>query len=326
MQRYPLSIGFDYGILHGAVVTKAAFRQRILDAWTGSASAFSVCIPRKNWLVIQRGSFTFRNLKLSYLEATPEAKQKLFIAHANGYGAGMYDYLIAELGRRYHVCALDFAGHGESESTLNFSSWNFFREQILAFFEHKGWQKVTAIGHSLGGGSLLRAAQANADVFEKIIAFDPVILSLAAVLYVKLFGNPMAETALTRRAYFKNKEQALKIFLRHPSNRSWQRESVEAYVKYCIRDSEDGAELCCSPDVEAQIFSLAGFGHLFKLGRITCETHLILPPKTHVCPLRVARRIVRNNPNSSMEIVPESGHLLPFENHRLTLQLVGRYV
>lgn len=283
-------------------------------------------MPRKNWRVIQRDSFTFRNLKLSYLEANPQGKQKVFIAHANGYAAGMYDYLVEELGRRYHVCALDFAGHGESQSTLDFSSWNFFRDQILAFFEHKGWQKVTAIGHSLGGGSLLRAAQADADIFEKIIVFDPVVLNFAAVLYVKLLGNPMAATALARRADFKSKEQALKIFMRHPSNRSWQRESVEAYVKYCIRDTGEDAELCCSPAVEAQIFSQAEFGHLFKLGRITCETHFILPPKTNVCPGRVTRRIVRNNPKSTIDIVPDSGHLLPFENHRLTLSLVGRYV
>jgi pimeloyl-ACP methyl ester carboxylesterase len=276
--------------------------------------------------VIERGNFTFRNLRLSYLEASPQQKQKLFIAHANGYAAGMYDYLIEELSRRYHVCALDFAGHGESESTLDFSTWNFFRDQILAFFAHKGWQKVTAIGHSLGGGSLLRAAQVDSGVFEKIIAFDPVILNFAAVLYVKLFGNPMADTALARRSDFKNKEQALKVFLRHPSNRSWQRASVEAYVKYCIRDTGEKAELCCSPAVEAQIFSLVQFGHLFKLGRITCETHFILPPKSHVCPMRIARRVVRNHPNSTIDLVSEGGHLLPFENHRLTLSLVGRYV
>lgn len=275
---------------------------------------------------MQRSRFTFRNLRLSYIEANPQQDKKLFIAHANGYAAGMYDYLIEELSRRYHVCALDFAGHGESQSTLEFSSWNFFREQILAFFEHKGWQKVTAVGHSLGGGSLLRAAQADAGIFEKIIVFDPVVLNFAAVLYVKLMGNPMAATARARRADFKNKEQALKVFLRHPSNRSWQRESVEAYVKYCIRDTEKHAELCCSPAVEAQIFSQAEFGHLFKLGRITCETHFVLPTKTFVCPDRVARRIARNNPKSTIDVVPGTGHLLPFENHGLALALVGRYV
>lgn len=275
---------------------------------------------------MRRASFTFGNLKLSYLEANPGQKQKLFIAHANGYAAGMYDYLIEKLSQRYHVCALDFAGHGESESTSEFASWNFFRDQILAFFEHKRWQKVSAIGHSLGGATLLRAAQQDSVTLEKIIAFDPVMLNFAAVLYVKLFGNPMATTALARRADFKSREQALKIFLRHPSNRGWQRESVEAYVNYCIRETQDGAELCCNPAIEARIFSLAEFAPLFRLHRIRCETHLILPPQSRVCPLRVARRIARNHPQSTIDIVPDSGHLLPFENHRLTLSLVGRYV
>lgn len=275
--------------------------------------------------MVSRRYFSFRGLKLSYLEVNPKAKQKLLIAHANGYAAGMYTYLLKALGRRYHACALDFAGHGSSEGTLDFSSWNFFRDQILAFVEHKGWSKLTAIGHSLGGGSLLRAAQLNATIFDRIIAFDPVILNFAAVTYVKLFGNPLARAALTRRASFTSKEQALKIFLRHPSSRHWQRESIEAYAEYCIRETPGGARLCCDPQLEAKIFSQADYHHLFHLRRITCPVHFILPPKSRVCPLRMARRIARHHPNSSIDIVPASGHLLPFENHALALSLVRQY-
>lgn len=271
---------------------------------------------------MNRADFEFNGLRLSYLENSPQYSQKLFIAHANGYAAGMYEYLIEQLGKRYHVCALDFAGHGESASTLEFKSWNFFSAQILAFLEHKGWQRCVAIGHSLGGGSLVRAAQGNSARFEKLIAFDPVVLNFAAVTYVKLFGNPMARTALARRADFKNKQQALKIFMRHPANRSWQRESVEAYVKYCIRDTGEGAELCCSPAVEAQIFSQTEYVHLFRLKQIRCETHLVLPRRSNVCPTGVARKIVANNSKSAIHRLPETGHLLPFENHALTLKTI----
>lgn len=274
-----------------------------------------------------RRTFIFSGLKLSYLEANPRARQKILIAHANGYGAGMYAYLLRKLSRRYHVCALDFAGHGASEGggTLHFSSWDFFRDQILAFVAHKGWAKLAAIGHSLGGASLLRAAQRDARIFQQIIAFDPVILSFAAVTYVKLFGNPLARAALRRRATFTSKKQALQIFLRHPASRHWQRESIEAYVKYCIRDTAEGAQLCCPPALEARIFSQADYSHLLHLRRISCPVHFILPPKSRVCPLRIARRIVRNHPHSSIDIVPNSGHLLPFENHRLALSLVQKY-
>ena len=275
---------------------------------------------------MRRAYFDFRGLKLSYLEAGEGNPQKLLIAHANGYAAGCYDYIIAALSADYHICAPDFAGHGESQSTLDFNSWNFFSDQLLEFLKHKGWSACSAIGHSLGGGSLLRAAIADSAKFEKIIAFDPVMLGFLPILYVKLFGNPMARTAAGRRATFKNKAQALKIFERHPANKSWERDSVRAYVEYCIRERGDAAELCCDPRVESQIFSQTGFGHLFRLGRIRSDVRLILPPRSNVCSRWVARSVTGGNPTSGIDTVPNSGHLLPFENRGLTLDLIKKHL
>lgn len=276
---------------------------------------------------MHRAYFDFHGLRLSYLEAGEKHNRKLFIAHANGYAAGCYDYLIKALSADFHVCALDFAGHGESQATLAFDSWDFFRDQITAFFAYKNWKHCIAIGHSLGGGSLLRAAIENSEQFEKIIAFDPVMLSFPAVIYVKLFGNPMARVALGRRADFKNKEQALKIFSRHPANRNWEKDSVRAYVEYCIRETRDGdAELCCDPAMESRIFSQAGWRHLLQLGRIRCEVQLILPGHSNVCPPRIATRVTAKHPRSAIERVAEAGHLLPFENRGLTLSLVKKHL
>ncbi len=275
---------------------------------------------------MRRSHFRYSGLRLSYLEAGQESAPKLLIAHANGYAAGMYSYLIKALSDRYHVCALDFAGHGDSESTLDFKSWNFFSDQILAFLNHKGWQRVSAIGHSLGGGSLVRAAIQEPQRFEKLILFDPVVLGFLAITYVKLFGNPMARTALARREDFRNKDQALKIFMRHPANRNWERDAVKAYVEYCIKEDSEGATLCCLPEVEAQIFSQTNYSHLFKLGRISPETHFVLPPRSNVCPSRVAERIVRNHEKSAIHRLPGTGHLLPFEDYAQTLSVVDSLI
>jgi pimeloyl-ACP methyl ester carboxylesterase len=276
--------------------------------------------------LMHRGFFTWSGLNLSYLEAGDQNSPKLLIAHANGYAAGCYDYLIPELAGQYHVCALDFAGHGASQGTLDFSSWNFFRDQILAFIDHMGWENCTAIGHSLGAGSLLRAAIEDSGRFTQIIAFDPVMLGFLSIAYVKLFGNPMARTALNRRSRFKNKAQALKIFERHPANRSWEKDSIRAYVEYCIRSVDGAAELCCDPKIESRIFSQTEYAHLFRLGRIHSETHLVLPPRSNVCPTWVARRVTKGHPHSGMERIAGTGHLLPFENRKLTLDIVKKHL
>ncbi|MBV6492422.1 MAG: putative aminoacrylate hydrolase RutD [Turneriella sp.] len=273
---------------------------------------------------MKRRFFQFQNLQLSYLEAGEQHPQKVLIAHANGYAAGMYGYIVEALKDNYHVCAIDFAGHGESQASLDFNSWNFFRDQVVSLIEHKKWKSCIGIGHSLGGGSILRAAIDAPSRFTKIIGFDPVVLSYLVVVYIRLFGNNMAKTARNRRAVFKSKEQAYKIFERHPANKSWQKESVRAYVDYCIEETSEGARLKCSREVEAQIFSLNEWAHLRKLHQITCEVHLVLPEKSHVCPHTSARRITKGNPLSTVEHVPHYGHLLPFENHALVLELLKK--
>jgi pimeloyl-ACP methyl ester carboxylesterase len=152
------------------------------------------------------------------------------------------------------------------------------------------------------------------------------MLGFLSIAYVKLLGNPMARVALGRRVSFKNKEQALKIFDRHPANKSWDREAVKSYVEYCIREKDGAAGLCCDPRVESRIFSQTEFAHLFKLGRIRSEVQLVLPPRSNVCAPWVARRVTRNHPRSRVERIPGSGHLLPFENRALTLALIKKHL
>lgn len=275
---------------------------------------------------MQRRYFSFTNLKLSYLEAGEANERKILITHANGYAAGCYSYIIEALAQTHHVVALDFAGYGESEGMLNFSSWSFFRDQVFALMEHKGWKTCTGIGHSLGGGSLLRAAEINAARFDMIIALDPVLIGWWKTTYVKIWGNPMAKVAKGRRHTFKDKDQALKIFHRHPANRSWDKQSVHDYVQYCIRETEDGAELCCAPEIEARTFSIAEYGALTKLNQVKCETHFILPVRSGVIPRHVWQKIIRNNSASTCDILPGVGHLFPFERHDLVLQTLNKYL
>lgn len=275
---------------------------------------------------LQRQYFNYNNLKLSYLEDGAQHAKKILITHANGYAAGCYSYILEALAPTHHVVALDFAGYGESEGTLNFSSWNFFRDQVFALLEHKSWKTCVGIGHSLGGGSLLRAAELDSTRFEMIIALDPVLIGWWKTTYVKLFGNPMAKVAIGRRSTFKDKNQALKIFDRHPANRSWDKRSVRDYVEYCIHETGNGAELRCTPAIEARTFSIAEYGALLRLKNITCETHFMLPPGSGVIPGHVWRKIVRNNPASTCDILPGVGHLFPFEKHDFTLRTVSKYL
>ncbi len=271
---------------------------------------------------MQRKTFQFQGIKLSYIDAGPSDKTPILIAHANGFGAGCYSYLIRKLSTEYRVLALDFCGHGQSESNLDWKDWYFFRDQLLALIAHENLNNIIGIGHSLGGASLLLSGYHRPNLFKKIFAMDPVILNLPFILISLFAGNPLAKGALKRRREFKDLNVVRKAFRKSPTFSRWAEEPYEDYLNSCFREEGGKWVLCCPPELEAKIFNSVNFLSLIEYGKIHTETHITIPKKYEVCSPGAAKRIVRGNPNSSLELWPDTGHFFPFELPDKTLERI----
>ncbi|TGM58326.1 alpha/beta fold hydrolase [Leptospira adleri] len=272
-----------------------------------------------------RKTFSFRGLTLSYIDTDPNSKTKqtILLCHANGYSALTYKFYIEALSKTHRVVALDFAGHGESQSTLRFKNWYFFRDQILALIESENLSDLIGVGHSLGGASLLLASYKSPERFRKIVANDPVVLDYLKVTYAWIFHNPLAKVAIKRRREFKDLDTVRKIYKRTPSFSRWDDAIYEDYIQSCFRIGSKGeALLCCVPELEAKIFDSISYLSLFQYGRIKTETHITIPDPHEVCSPEGARRIVRGNKNSTLEIWPGATHFFPFEEKEKTLQRI----
>lgn len=268
---------------------------------------------------IVRNYFLFRDLKLSYLESGSAERGTIIITHANGYSSGCYSYIMRAF-TNYKIFALDFAGHGESESTLDFKNWLFFRDQVIAFVNHLQIHEAIGIGHSIGGASLLMASKLLPSKFQKLILFDPTILDIPRLLLSKVIGNPLAKMALKRRRKFTSKEQVRKTYRKFSAFSKWDEEIFEDYLATCFRDTEHGVELACLPELEAKIFnSLSVFSPLRYLF-IPTESHVIIPQNYEVCSPSCARRIARGNKNSTVTIMPGFTHFFPFEEKEWVLK------
>ena len=261
---------------------------------------------------MRRKTYTYKGYNLSYIDSETPVEKSVLIAHANGFAAGCYNYYIENLSKEYRVVALDFLGHGQSENSLDFRDLNFFRDQLIELIEHLSLSTSIGIGHSLGGASLLRAVYRKPDYFSKIIALDPVILSIQSILYIKFIGNPLAETASKRRQSFKNRKITGRILRRHPIFAKWDDRVLDDYLDSCFKTVNGRLELCCPPSTESKIFQLTDFKSLRQFRQIKTETHIIVPEKYMVCPPASARRITKNNPDSSLSIVKENHTYVPF--------------
>lgn len=271
---------------------------------------------------MEQKTFSFNGLQLSYYESGSPKKPAILFTHANGYSAGCYRYYQQNLAKDYHVFGLDFSGHGNSESSMAFKNWFFFRNQILALISHLKIDNLTGIGHSLGGATLLMAAYREKQLFNKLILFDPTILNLLLVSLSKLFGNPLSKTAAQRRQTFNSLDIVRKGYKRAPAFRKWNSDIFEDYLNSCLRRSGDGYELCCDPALEAKIFKVHSLSSHFQFGKIKTETHILTAENSEVCTPKAAKKIQKNNPHSSFEELSDASHFFPFEIPELTLEKI----
>ncbi|ARB96970.1 alpha/beta hydrolase [Leptospira interrogans] len=272
-----------------------------------------------------RKTFNFQGLNLSYIDTNSKSKPTILLCHANGYSAFTYKFYIESLQNSHRVIALDFAGHGESDSTLNFRDWYFFRDQVLSLIENENLNNVIGIGHSLGGASLLLASYHSPDKFKKVIAHDPVTLNFLQITYSRIFHNPLAQVAIKRRREFKNLDTVRKIYKRTPSFSRWDNGIYDDYIQSCFRLGVNGeAILRCAPEVEAKIFDSVSYRSLFQFGKIKTETHITIPDPHEVCSPNTAKKIISGNIRSSLEIWPKTSHFFPFEEKHKTLDRILR--
>jgi len=281
---------------------------------------------------MQRKSFTYKNLSLSYLDSQDTKTinkskntkaETIIITHANGYSAQTYSYYISKLhSLGYRVLALDFSGHGSSDSTLEFTSWDFFRDQLLALIEYEKISSVIGIGHSLGGAVQLRTAIKRPEIFKKVIVFDPVVANLFMAIFVKVLQNPLAKGAIKRRKDFKGLKVIAKAYRRHPSFKYWNENIFNDYLQSCFKDTKNGVTLCCLPEHEAKVFNMIELKALFQYKKIEVETHIVIPQKYQVCSPRFAKKIISNNKQSTFTAISDFTHFFPFENPEWTLNKI----
>jgi pimeloyl-ACP methyl ester carboxylesterase len=87
---------------------------------------------------------------LHTLHFGPIDAPKLVLLHGGGANAHWWDHLAPRLAERFHVIALDFRGHGDSDWPEHLEAGAFQRD-LEELLEHLATPDVCLVGHSMGG-------------------------------------------------------------------------------------------------------------------------------------------------------------------------------
>lgn len=241
------------------------------------------------------------------------------LAHPTGFHGRVWQQVATQLvaaGR--HAWSFDFRGHGDSSAppVTEFDySWDGFADDVLAVAAHldvAGDPQLLACGHSKGGAALLLGEAVQPGTFPRIWAYEPIIFDRdePAPPDSNFF---LARSARKRRNEWRSLDEALAAYASKPPLNVMTDESLRAYVDYGLRDRGDGVfELKCSPEVEAQVYTMAPNHDAFqKLPFIEAPVAVVCGETSKSIDPALAARIAERLPHGHVEVIPAVGHFGP---------------
>lgn len=198
----------------------------------------------------------------------PGNEVTIFLAHANGFCARMWEPVIAHLPGTWRVLAPDLRGHGESSSPPPTSSnyaWEKYAGDILTVISQRKAAPVVGVGHSMGAAALVLAADEEPASFSSLFLFEPIIM---APDYEDA-ESPLADQARRRREFFASRDAARVRLGQKAPFMFWAPEVFDIYIQSGLVEEEEGVRLACRREVEAVNYEMGsahdGFAALSRI-------------------------------------------------------------
>jgi len=246
----------------------------------------------------------------------------LLLAHAAGYHGRTWEPLAPALTERFQVWSFDHRGHGASGHAPDgrFDDWSVFAADVLAVVDalsadsHLDPSELRGAGHSLGGTSLLMAAQRRRGLFRSLFCYEPIIA--APAIARRAPPNPLAEITLRRRESFPSLEAARQNYSSKLPFKRFTEAALDAYLAGGFEERADGTvRLACRPEVESAVYR-GSLRHdcYHHLGQVTApvtfargdgEYGANVPPSVDSLPSRL--------PHARLEVIAGCNHFAPME-------------
>ena len=237
----------------------------------------------------------------------------VLLTHANGFCGRMWQAAGRGLRPVAHCWALDFRGHGDSESAPDDGyGWDGFADDVLAAVDAMHPTPRLAAGHSLGGAAILMAELARPGTFDRAWVYEPV--TIPAYSLPREGVKALGEIARSRREFFDSRQAVYERYSSRPPFNLLDPEVLWAYLDHGFLELADGTvTMKCTRDVEATIFENPDRSAFNRLGEIAAAITVATSTDTDP-PAMVAPQIADALPNATLETFEDLTHFGPFQD------------
>lgn len=263
---------------------------------------------------------------IPYTTYNDNATTPLLFAHANGYPPACYAPLFSQL-PDYKILALRQRPLWAGSEPAKLKDWRQLSEDLIRFLDEQKINKAIAVGHSVGGIAVLRAALNHPERFERIILLDPVLFPPSFIRLYRLVHalglaarlHPLVPAAQRRRRTFSDRERVVKSYRKKKVFRYFSDEALEAYVRGITCPDGDGFKLCYSAEWEVQIY-VSGVWRDMEIWRalanLTPPLLIVRGESTDTFYEKTGALVQKKLPSARVVSIPKSTHLVPLERPR----------
>ena len=158
-------------------------------------------------------------------------RTKLVLLHGAGANAHWWDHLASGLAGPFHVVALDFRGHGESDFPEELRA-GAFSDDLDALLEHLSSPEAILIGHSLGAHVAVEHAARSAKT--------PALILLDFTRGASRSRQRATRLALTLTRSYRSREEAIRRYRFLPGVVQAGEETRRQIAAHSVRREADG--------------------------------------------------------------------------------------
>tara|TARA_Y100001936_G_scaffold70923_1_gene70049 strand:- start:4144 stop:4977 length:834 start_codon:yes stop_codon:yes gene_type:complete len=265
--------------------------------------------------------FQSNDLNLHYINYKTNAHKPLIMLHGMRSYAQAWNDVADQLLNFFDVYALDQRGRGESDwaPDSNYDT-EAYVDDLTNFIKTKGFNKLSLMGHSMGGSNSIVFASKNPEMVESLVIVD-IGPSVSTSIGGKRINQELSDTPKEFESL-----EGVKIFWRK-QRPSISEHALNERVNFTIKQLESG-KYGFKWDVQgiAKAKIRADGEYMWDCVRkIKCPTLLIRGAESDILQHDVATQMIRENHNIALIEIPDATHYVHDDQLELFNREVGMF-